>query len=90
MQLSFLRRCVKAWDKRNYITDEQIHQITDIYTGFAKGEHCKIFDNEDFDFTKVMVERPEMKKGKIVKDKEVIPSRIIPCVTTKKSRLKRT
>jgi len=56
--------------KRNYITDEQIQQITDIYTSFEDGENCKIFDNADFGYTKVTVERPEIKKGKVVKDKQ--------------------
>lgn len=60
-------------NKRNYITDEQIQQITDIYTSFENGEYCKIFDNEDFGYTKVTVERPEMKKGKVVKDKQGNP-----------------
>ena len=55
--------------KRKYITEGQIRQITEIYTDFAQGEHCKIFDNEDFGFTKVVVERPMMKNGKVVKAK---------------------
>ena len=55
--------------KRNYMTDEQIQQITEIFTGFEDGEYCKVFDNEHFGFTKVTVERPEMKNGKVVKDK---------------------
>ena len=44
--------------KRNYITDEQIAEITALYTGFTEGECCKIYDNADFGFTKVTVERP--------------------------------
>ena len=44
--------------KRNYITDEQISEITAIYTGFTDDECCKIYDNADFGFTKVTVERP--------------------------------
>lgn len=57
----------------NEITDEQIQQTTDIYTSYQDGESCKIFDNEDFGYTKVTVERPEMKKGKVVKDKQGNP-----------------
>lgn len=57
-------------NKRNYITDEQIEDITDIYTSFKEGENCKIFDNEDFGYTKVTVERPTVSEnGKIQKDK---------------------
>ena len=55
-------------NKRNYITEEQIQQITGIYTDFKDGEHCKIFDNDDFGFTKVTVERPLVEDGKVVKD----------------------
>ena len=60
-------------NKRNYITDEQIQQITEIYTGFEEWEYCKIFDNEDFGFTKVTVERPLIENGKVVKDKQGKP-----------------
>lgn len=57
-------------NKRNYITDEQIEDITNIYTSFTEGENCKIFDNEDFGYTKVTVERPTVSEnGKIQKDK---------------------
>ena len=60
-------------NKRNFITAEQIQEITDIYTGFVDGEFCKIFDNDDFGFTKVTVERPQMKDGKMLKDKKGNP-----------------
>jgi type I restriction enzyme M protein len=60
-------------NKRNYITDEHIQQTTNIYTEFKEGEFCKIFDNEDFGFTKVTVERPEMKSDKVVKDRSGNP-----------------
>ncbi|AQQ71165.1 putative type I restriction enzymeP M protein [Limihaloglobus sulfuriphilus] len=59
--------------KRNFITDEQISQITGIYESFEEGEYCKIFDNEDFGYTKVTVERPLMKNGKVLKDKQGRP-----------------
>jgi len=55
-------------NKRNYISDDQIEQITDIYTRFEKGENCKIFDNEYFGYTKVTVERPLRENGEIVRD----------------------
>ena len=60
-------------NKRNYVTDDQISQITDIYTNFTNGKYCKIFDNEDFGFTKLTVERPQMNDGKIVTDKKGNP-----------------
>jgi type I restriction enzyme M protein len=45
-------------NKRQYFTDEHIRQITKIYTDFAESKVSKIFDNEDFGYTKVTVERP--------------------------------
>jgi len=55
-------------NKRNYISDDQIAQIKNIYTSFTENKLCKIFDNEDFGYTKVTVERPLMENGKVVKD----------------------
>jgi len=54
--------------KKNYISDEQIKKITEIYTRFEKDENCKIFDNEYFGYTKVTVERPLKENGEIVRD----------------------
>jgi len=59
--------------KRNYITEGQIKTITDIYTAYKEQELCKIFDNEDFGYTKVTVERPLMENGEIVKDRSGNP-----------------
>ena len=44
--------------KRNYITEKQIEKITKIYGNFEAGEYCKIFDNEDFGYKRITVERP--------------------------------
>ena len=60
-------------NKRNFITDDQIQQITNIYTAFEESEDCKIFDNEDFGFTKVTVERPLIENEVVVKDKSGNP-----------------
>jgi len=59
--------------KRNYVTSIQIKEISDIYTGFKEEELCKIFDNTDFGFTKVTVERPLIENGKAKKDKKGNP-----------------
>lgn len=45
-------------NKRNYITEEQIAEITRIYGDFKEGEYCKIFDNADFGYSRITVERP--------------------------------
>jgi len=60
-------------NKRNYISEDQIKEITKIYTGFEEGEYCKIFDNEDFGYTKVTVDRPLVENGKVVRDKQGNP-----------------
>ena len=44
--------------KRNEISEEQIRQISKIHTDFKENELCKIFDNEDFGYRKIIVERP--------------------------------
>jgi type I restriction enzyme M protein len=45
-------------NKRNEISEEQIKEITRIYGEFKENEYCKIFDNEDFGYQKIVVERP--------------------------------
>lgn len=44
--------------KRHEISDEQIAEITRIYGGVIKNGRSKVFDNEDFGFRKITVERP--------------------------------
>ncbi len=51
-------------NKRNEIGDgrdgklDQIAEITNLYGSFVEGEHVKIFDNTDFAFRQVTIERP--------------------------------
>lgn len=45
-------------NKRKEISNEQIKEIKEIYTNFEKSEKSKIFDNEDFGYRKVTIERP--------------------------------
>lgn len=45
-------------NKRNQITEKQIEEIVRIYGEFKENEYCKIFDNEDFGYRKIVVERP--------------------------------
>jgi len=52
-------------NKRKFITDEQIKEITEIYIKFEENEECKIFDNEDFGYTKVIVESPLIKDNNV-------------------------
>ncbi|HAF48422.1 MAG TPA: restriction endonuclease subunit M [Anaerolineaceae bacterium] len=61
-------------NKRKYFTDEHIQEITEIFGGFSESKVCKIFDNADFGFTKVKVERPKYDtQGKIKRDKSGTP-----------------
>jgi len=60
-------------DKRIELTEQHINDITTLYGNFAPTEHCKIFDNADFGYSKVTVERPEIKNGKPVLDKQGKP-----------------
>jgi type I restriction enzyme M protein len=45
-------------NKRNEISDRQIDEITGIYGDFIEGEFCRIFDNEDFGYNRITIERP--------------------------------
>ena len=45
-------------NKRNDIPESSIQEITKLYGDFAESEICKIFANEDFGYTKIVVERP--------------------------------
>ena len=45
-------------NKRNEITDAQIDDIAQLYHAFEPGEYCRVFDNEDFGYRRVRVERP--------------------------------
>ena len=45
-------------NKRNELTDNHIAEIVRMYGSFAESEQSKIFDNDDFGFRKITVERP--------------------------------
>ena len=45
-------------DKRRHITASQIEKIVRLYGRFEDGERSRIFDNADFGYTRVTVERP--------------------------------
>jgi type I restriction enzyme M protein len=45
-------------DKRRHITTAQIEEIVRLYGRFENGERSKIFDNADFGYTRITVERP--------------------------------
>jgi len=51
-------------NKRHEIGDgeegkpNQIGQISELYGAFAEGTYCKIFDNDDFGYSRLTIERP--------------------------------
>lgn len=45
-------------NKRNYLHEDDIQEILDFYCDFKENDNSKIFDNKDFGYTKVVVERP--------------------------------
>ncbi len=45
-------------DKRRHITANQIAEIVKLYGQQTGGDTCRIFDNADFGYTRVTVERP--------------------------------
>ena len=45
-------------DKRRHLTTQQTTQIVKLYGRFEDGDHSKIFENADFGYTRVTVERP--------------------------------
>jgi type I restriction enzyme M protein len=56
-------------NKRNEIGPEHIVEITDIYGAFKEGPCCKIFDNEDFGYHKITVERPLRQSFQVTAEK---------------------
>ncbi len=54
----FEKRRKSLGNKRNDIPETAITEITNMYGDFVENEFSKIFDNEDFGFTKITIERP--------------------------------
>jgi type I restriction enzyme M protein len=56
-------------NKRKFIDDENRKKIVDLYKAFEENEYSKIFDPEDFGYTKVTIDRPlyDEKGEKVIK-----------------------
>ena len=73
-------------NKRNDIPEHYIEEITQIYGEFKETDISKIFDNEDFGYTKITVERPlkdengnlVLKKGKPQPDSSLRDTESVP------------
>jgi len=57
-------------EKNKYISNDQIESLKEIYLNNKENEFCKIFDNDYFGYTKVIVEQPLIERGKVTKDKK--------------------
>jgi type I restriction enzyme M protein len=56
---SFFKKMRKSLgNKRNEVCDDQRNDIARLYGDFREGPHVKIFDNADFGFYRITVERP--------------------------------
>lgn len=56
---SFFKKMRKSLgNKRHYLSDEDINEIVRLYDDFEEDKYSKIFDNSEFGYTKVVVERP--------------------------------
>lgn len=75
--------------KRVEISPDQIKEIVKLYSEFTPSECSKIFDNEDFGYTKITIQQPLLdekgnpilKKGKFVPDKSKSDSENVPLKT---------
>lgn len=73
-------------NKRNDIPKHYIEEIARIYAEFKESEISKIFDNEDFGYSKIVVERPQKnesgnvitKSGKPVADASLRDTENVP------------
>ncbi|MBK1809526.1 SAM-dependent DNA methyltransferase [Clostridium sp. YIM B02505] len=73
-------------NKRNDIPKHYIDEITKLYGEFKETEISKVFDNEDFGYAKIVVERPQLdengeivlKKGKPVADTSLRDTENVP------------
>ena len=66
-----LRRSLGS--KKNFITENQIQAIIDSYVSFQNTKNSKLFDNEDFFYTKIAIASPLIKDGKIVRNSDGSP-----------------
>lgn len=65
--------------KQNEMTQKHIEKITDLFLNFSENEDCKVLDNSDFGYTKILIEKPKSieslqddEKFNALKDKDKI------------------
>lgn len=93
----FEKRRKALGNKRNDIPSDAIAEITKLYGDFAKTEISQIYNNEDFGYTKITVERPlkdengklVLKKGKKQSDASLRDTENVPLTEDIKEYFKR-
>lgn len=55
--------------KGKYISDIQIQELFKIYRSYKENKFCKIFENISFGYTKIVVEQPLTKNGRVISDR---------------------
>ncbi|MCF7871622.1 type I restriction-modification system subunit M [Candidatus Woesearchaeota archaeon] len=68
----FYSKMKKSLGSKRHEVDK-VSEITSLYGDFKNGKFCKLFDNDDLGYWQVTVERPLMKDGKPVTDKNGNP-----------------
>ena len=70
--VSFFEKMSKSLgNKRNEISPNQIADLTRFYGDFRESKYCKIFDNADFGYSRITVERPLLdEEGEVVTDRK--------------------
>ena len=63
--------------KGKIIAEEQIQRLFDIYQNNEENEFCKIYPNNFFGYTKVVVEQPLIEDGVVKTDKKEILNQIL-------------
>ena len=83
----FEKRRKALGNKRNDIPESAIAEITRLYGEFAESEISKIFDNAEFGYTKITVERPlQGRGGEADSSLRASSSRIAACGTRRMFR----
>ena len=67
------KRSKSLWSKRYDISENWIKKIYELFDGFHESEYSKIFDNEDFGYTQIIVERPKRDEDGIILTKKWKP-----------------
>lgn len=70
--VEFYKKMTKSLgSKRHEMSEEDIEKITRLYGEFEESKYSKIYDNEDFGYSQITVERPQKdEKGNLVTDSD--------------------